>query len=69
MIEVETGEILVTAKDEGKVSDTSVMVGGTGREIEYDQELVNKVFEPVVERMAPKLIRGITKEHSDEDSE
>lgn len=69
MIEVETGEILVTAKDEGKVTDTSVMVGGTGREIEYDQELVNKVFEPVVERMAPKLIRGITKEHSDSDED
>ena len=65
MIEVETGEILVTAKEEGKVADTSVMVGGTGSEIEYDQELVNKVFEPIVEKMAPKLVRGITQEHAD----
>ena len=41
------------------------MVGGTGSEVEYDQELVNKVFEPIVERMAPKLVDGITKEHAD----
>ena len=65
LIEVETGEILVTAKDEGKVADTSVMVGGTGSEIEYDQELVNKVFEPIVERLAPKLIKGIAGEHAE----
>jgi curli biogenesis system outer membrane secretion channel CsgG len=62
LIEVETGEILVTEKDDGSVSDTSVMVGGTGKEIEYDEELVNKIFEPIVEKMAPKLVRGITKE-------
>ena len=64
LIEVETGEILVAQKDEGKLSDTSVMVGGTGSEIEYDEELVNKVFEPIVEKMAPKIISGITKEHA-----
>ncbi len=68
LIEVQTGEILVAEKDEGKVSDTSVMVGGTGSEIEYDEELVNKVFEPIVEKMAPKLISGITKEHADSDA-
>jgi curli biogenesis system outer membrane secretion channel CsgG len=62
LIEVETGEILETLKDESKVSDLSVMVGGTGREVEYDDELVNKVFEPIVEGMAPKLVKGITKE-------
>ena len=62
LIEVETGEILQTLKDESKVSDLSVMVGGTGREVEYDDELVNKVFEPIVEGMAPKLVKGITKE-------
>lgn len=69
LIEVETGEILVTQKDEGKVSDTSVMVGGTGREIEYDEELVNKIFEPIVEKMAPKLVAGITKENAASESE
>ena len=68
LIEVETGEILVAQKDDGKVSDTSIMVGGTGREIEYDEELVNKVFEPIVERMAPKFISGITKERADSES-
>ncbi len=65
LIEVETGEILVVAKDEGKVADTSVMIGGTGREVEYNEELVNEIFEPIVERMSPKLIKGITKEHAD----
>ena len=54
----------MTEKDESKVADTSVMVGGTGREIEYDQELVNKVFEPIVEKMTPKLIKGITEVHA-----
>ncbi len=63
LIEVETGEILAAEKDDGSVSDTSVMVGGTGKEIEYDEELVNKIFEPIVAKMAPKFVRAITKEN------
>jgi len=66
LIEVETGEILGTWKDEGSVSDTGVKVAGTGNEIEYDEELVNKVFEPVIDRLAPKMVRAITKEHEEE---
>ena len=68
LIEVETGEILGAWKDEDKVSDTSVKVAGTGAEVQYDEELVNKVFEPIVQRITPKLIRatGIANADSDE---
>ncbi len=58
LIEVETAEILGAWKDEDKVSDTSVKVAGTGAEVAYDEELVNKVFEPVVQRITPKLLRA-----------
>lgn len=58
LIEVETGEILGAWKDEDKTSDTAVKVAGTGAEISYDEELVNKVFEPIVQRITPKLLRA-----------
>ncbi len=67
MIEVETGEILGTWKDEEKIADTSVKIAGTGTEVDYDEELVNKVFEPIVQRLAPKMVRVITQEGADED--
>lgn len=67
MIEVETGEILGTWKDEDKVADTSVKIAGTGTEVEYDEELVNKVFEPILQRLAPKMVRVITTEGADEE--
>jgi curli biogenesis system outer membrane secretion channel CsgG len=68
LIEVETGEVLGAWKDEDKVSDTSVKVAGTGAEVQYDEELVNKVFEPIVQRITPKLIRatGIAASESDD---
>lgn len=66
LIEVETGEILFAKADEGKVDDTSVKVAGTGGEITYDEELVNKVFEPIVQRLAPKLIRATGQAHEEE---
>lgn len=68
LIEVETGEVLGAWKDEDKVSDTSVKVAGTGAEVQYDEELVNKVFEPIVQRLTPKLIRavGIANTESDD---
>jgi len=68
LIEVETGEILGAWKDEDKLSDTSVKVAGTGTEVQYDEELVNKVFEPIVQRITPKLIRatGMANAESDE---
>jgi len=66
LIEVETGEILFAKGDDGKVDDTSVKVAGTGAEVSYDEELVNKVFEPIVQRLAPKLIRATGQAHEEE---
>jgi curli biogenesis system outer membrane secretion channel CsgG len=66
LIEVETGEILETAKDEGSTSDMSVKVAGTGNEIEYDEEMVNKIFEPIVEKMAPKFVRAMSKANAED---
>ncbi len=66
MIEVETGEILGTWKDEDKVADMSVKVAGTGAEVDYDEELVNKVFEPIIQRIAPKMVRVITQEGAED---
>lgn len=64
LIEVETGEILGTWKDEDKVADMGVKVAGTGTELDYNEELVNKVFEPIVSRMVPKIVRIVTQEGS-----
>jgi len=61
LIEVETGEILESQKDEGKTSDMSVKIAGTGSDVEYDEEMVNKIFEPIVEKMAPKFVRAMSK--------
>ena len=68
LIDVETGEVLGAWSDDGKLSDTSVKVAGTGTEIQYDEELVNKIFEPIVQRITPKLIRaaGIANADSDD---
>ncbi|HJW43558.1 MAG TPA: CsgG/HfaB family protein [Geothrix sp.] len=66
LIEVETGEVLGAWKDEDKVSDTSVKVAGTGAEVTYDEELVNKVFEPIVQRITPKLLRATVSANEDE---
>ncbi len=66
LIEVETGEILGAWKDEDKVDDTSVKVAGTGAEVSYDEELVNKVFEPIIQRITPKLLRATVAAHEDD---
>ena len=66
LIEVQTGEILGAWKDEDKVDDTSVKVAGGGADVQYDEELVNKVFEPIVARIAPKLLRATVAAHEEE---
>jgi curli biogenesis system outer membrane secretion channel CsgG len=66
LIEVETGEILGAWKDEDKVDDTSVKVAGTGGDVQYDEELVNKVFEPIVARITPKLLRATVAANEDD---
>jgi len=66
VIEVETGEILDAVKEEGSTSDMSVKIAGTGKDVEYDEEMVNKIFEPIVEKMVPKCVRAMTKANADE---
>jgi curli biogenesis system outer membrane secretion channel CsgG len=57
LIDVQSGEILSTFKDEEETGDTSVKIAGGGTEVDYDDELANKVFEPIVERMTPKIVK------------
>jgi len=66
LIEVETGEILGAWKDEDKVDNTSVKVAGTGGDVQYDEELVGKVFEPIVARITPKLLRATVSANEEE---
>jgi curli biogenesis system outer membrane secretion channel CsgG len=67
LIDVETGEILVTFKDENETGDTSAKVAGGGTNVEYDDELANKVFEPMVEKMASKVVKKTVAAHEDDD--
>jgi len=59
LIDVQTGEILAVAKEEGTVKDTSVKVAGTGEDVQYDQELVNKIFEPIADKISDTLIKRV----------
>ncbi len=34
-------------------------IAGGGTDVEYDEELVNKVYEPIVQRIAPKIVKKI----------
>ena len=67
LIDIRTGEILLVAHEEGKIEDTSVKVAGTGSDVQYDQELVNKIFEPIVETIAGKLAKKLTIYIADEE--
>jgi curli biogenesis system outer membrane secretion channel CsgG len=67
LIEVETGEILIAFKDESEVGNTSAKVAGGGTNVEYDDELANKVFEPMVEKMASKVVKKTVAAHEDDD--
>jgi len=60
LIDVQTGEILAVAKEEGTTKDASVKVAGTGEDVQYDQELVNKIFEPIADKVSETLIKRIT---------
>lgn len=59
LIDVQSGEILGTFKDEEDTADSSVKIAGGGTNVEYDEELVNKVYEPIVQRIAPKIVKKI----------
>ncbi len=69
LIEVETGEVLVTFKDENDTGDLSAKVAGGGSEVEYDDELASKVFEPLVEKMASKVVKKTVKAAAEDDDE
>lgn len=68
LVEVETGEVLVAFKDENETGDTSAKVAGGGTSVQYDDELANKVFEPLVEKMASRVIKK-TVQFSEEDED
>jgi curli biogenesis system outer membrane secretion channel CsgG len=57
LIDTESGEILATFKEENETGDTSVKIAGGGGEVDYDDELANKVFEPIVQKITPKLVK------------
>jgi curli biogenesis system outer membrane secretion channel CsgG len=67
LIEVETGEILVAFKDENETGNTSAKVAGGGGGVQYDDELANKVFEPLVAKMASKVVKKTVAASQDED--
>jgi curli biogenesis system outer membrane secretion channel CsgG len=72
LIEVETGEILAAFKDDNSTGDLSAKVAGTGKEVEYDEELANKVFEPIVQSMSKKIVKQTVKvdqESKDDDED
>jgi hypothetical protein len=47
------------------VEEAGVKVLGVGTEIEYDGELVNKIFEPVIQRLTPRLLQATTQIHAE----
>ncbi len=65
LIDTETGEILATFKEENETGDTSVKIAGGGGEVDYDDELANKVFEPIVQRITPKLVKRTSAIHKE----
>lgn len=65
LIDVESGEILGTFKDEEETADSSVKIAGGGTDVDYDEELVNKVYEPIVQRIAPKIVKKIGVVHEE----
>ena len=63
VIDVETGEIVAAASEEATTKNTSVKVAGTGNDIQYDDSMVNDVFEPIVKQIAPKLVSKLLEAH------
>jgi curli biogenesis system outer membrane secretion channel CsgG len=59
IINVETGEIVAVAYDDGETSNVSIRVAGASAEVQYDDSMVSDVFEPIVRKITPKLITGL----------
>jgi curli biogenesis system outer membrane secretion channel CsgG len=65
LIDTQSGEILGTFKDENDTGDTSVKIAGGGSQVDYDDELASKVFEPIVQNLTPKIIKKTSIVHAE----
>jgi outer membrane protein OmpA-like peptidoglycan-associated protein/curli biogenesis system outer membrane secretion channel CsgG len=65
LVDTQTGEVLGTFKDEEETSDTSVKIAGGGNDVEYDDGLASQVFEPIAERLAPKIVKKLVAVHEE----
>jgi outer membrane protein OmpA-like peptidoglycan-associated protein/curli biogenesis system outer membrane secretion channel CsgG len=63
LIDTQTGEILATLKEENETGDQSVKVAGGGNVVDYDDELASRVFEPIVAKMGPKIVKQCAAAH------
>ena len=59
IIDVETGEILAAAAEEGTSGNLSINIAGGGNNVLYDDTIVSQVFEPIVRTLTPKLINQL----------
>ena len=59
LLDLQTGEVLMVSKDEGTAKDVGVKVAGSGTDVQYDSQLVSRVFEPVVDHIAGELTTRI----------
>jgi curli biogenesis system outer membrane secretion channel CsgG len=59
LVDVQTSEVMAALHEEGEIKDTSVKVAGTGSDVQFDQELVSRIFEPIVEKLAKQLVTRI----------
>jgi curli biogenesis system outer membrane secretion channel CsgG len=56
VIDVQTGEIVAVAADDGDASNVSISVAGASADVQYDDTIVSDVFEPIVKKITPKLV-------------
>jgi curli biogenesis system outer membrane secretion channel CsgG len=69
LIDVQTAEIVAVAHDEATMKDMGVKVAGTGNEIVFDQEMINKIFEPIIEKLSKQMLKKITVAHAEADND
>lgn len=65
LIDVKTGEILAAFKKDNDTGDLSVKIAGGGSDVEYDDELASKVYEPIVHDMAPGIVKKVVQAGKD----
>jgi len=61
LIDVQTAEIVAVAHDEATVKDMGVKVAGTGSQLQFDQSMVNQIFEPIIQKLAKQMLGKITR--------